>query len=311
VEARRAESGKPPSIYIDNRQRVNLSEFARLTITSDLLDFEGKKPTLSRAINLVFLAYSKYAVHDHRTVQKYCSIKPMTHVKEVPRLQNRVVELLVRQSGIIAEAYGGSVGKYVKSVIEQYAALSYSERVKVYFAKTIKELEAAIRNQESVLIQTPEAHYSVRPYRIASDKITAHNYLVGYAKTADGSQATAAFRLTRILRVENDGEPGSLTESEIDYIKGAIEERGVPFLGSEPQTIRVRLSEIGEQLYSKLVHNRPIYDSRDGDTFTFYCTVTQADYYFFKFGAAAEVLEPLQLREEFKSRYRKAAEAYS
>jgi hypothetical protein len=297
-------------LYIDNRQRVNLSEHAYLTIVSDLLDFEGEKPSLSSAVSKVFLAYHQHARHDTEAAKRFTSLKPRTYVKEIPRLQNRVVEILRRQQGVIASAYGGSAGRYVKSVIEQYASLAYSERGRIFFARTVKELEAAIRNRERITVETPEGRFSMRPYRIDTDKITAHTYLTGYTKDADGTERMNVFRLSRIRGIDNDGEPGALSELEIDRIKDALEKRGVPFLRDEPQEIRIRLSDRGQELYSRLIHNRPIYGSRDRDIYTFNCTATQAEYYFFKFGAEAEVIEPPSLREKFITLYREAISVY-
>jgi hypothetical protein len=294
---------------IDSRQRVNLSEHAQEIIVSDLLDFEGEKPAFSGAVSKIFLAYYRQAKHDPDSVETYTSIKPSIHIKQAPRLQNKVIKVLERNGDILKGAYGGSVGRFVKSVIEQYAELPYSERSLSYFSKAIKNIETAIKNKERISIETAEGWHSMRPYCIDADKVTAHNYLVGYTKNEDGDEVPNVFRLSRILNVENDG-PGELSKREIDLIKEAIKKRGVPFLRNEPQIVKIRLTGNGQKLYSRLIHNRPVYEKKDGDTLIFSCTATQIEYYFFKFGADAEVIEPASLRDRFKSMYKTALERY-
>lgn len=294
---------------IDPRQRVNLSERAQEVIISDLLDFEGEKPAFSGAVSKVFVAYYRQAKHDSEIVAKYTTIKPSVHVKQAPRLQNEVIKIVERSSNTLNNVYEGSVGKFVKSVIEQYSDLPYSERAMVYFFKSIKVIEAAIKSKERIMIETSEGWYSMRPYCIDTDKITAHNYLIGYTKSSDGEETPDVFRLSRILNVESEGV-GELTEREIDFLKDAIKKRGVPFLREAPQVIKVRLTPTGQRLYSRLIHNRPIYDIKDGDTYVFNCTLSQVEYYFFKFGADVEIIEPVSLRDKFKAMHKKAFEQY-
>jgi hypothetical protein len=131
---------------IDPRQRVNLSEHAQEIIVSDLLDFKGEKPAFSGAVSRVFLAYYRQAKHDPETVAKYTAFKPSAYIKQAPRLQNDVIRVLERNGEILSKAYGGSAGKFVKSVIEQYADLPYSERALAYFSKIVKAIETAIKN---------------------------------------------------------------------------------------------------------------------------------------------------------------------
>jgi predicted DNA-binding transcriptional regulator YafY len=150
----------------------------------------------------------------------------------------------------------------------------------------------------------------MRPYCIDTDKVTAHNYLVGYTRDSEDNEKLGVFRLSRILNIESDGT-GGLSELEVDSIKDAIKARGVPFLREAPQIVKIRLTNAGQKLYSRVIHNRPIYDRKDGDTYVFNCTLAQIEYYFFKFGADAEVIEPGALREKFIAMHKAALERYS
>ena len=52
------------------------------------------------------------------------------------------------------------------------------------------------------------------------------------------------------------------------------------------------------------------YEVNVGSEYVFYCTQQQAEYYFFKFGKDAEILEPATLRSRFQKLYLEAAGKY-
>ena len=68
-------------------------------------------------------------------------------------------------------------------------------------------------------------------------------------------------------------------------------------------------------MYDTITHLRPPFNEcvSNGDCWilTFSCTQMQADYYFFKFGAEAEVLTPTSLRNDFRKKYALANAQYS
>jgi hypothetical protein len=81
--------------------------------------------------------------------------------------------------------------------------------------------------------------------------------------------------------------------------------------------ITVRLTEEGKRKYINQVHMRPPRhidatgkSSNGDDVYVFRCTLHQADVYFFKFGAAAEILSPSLLKEKFAQDYADAAALY-
>ena len=58
-------------------------------------------------------------------------------------------------------------------------------------------------------------------------------------------------------------------------------------------------------------HLRPRYSEiRDNNIYVFFCTKDQLEFFFFKFGKDAVILEPKSLAEEFKIKYEDAAKAY-
>jgi predicted DNA-binding transcriptional regulator YafY len=127
----------------------------------------------------------------------------------------------------------------------------------------------------------------------------------------------STFRISRIKSVAVVQDVNStLTTTEVDEITRAISERGVQFLREDICDITVKLTGRGINLFKTMSFQRPAMlgeprSVEGGAVYRFRCTRVQADYYFFKFGAEAHVLEPVELGREFAERYRRAAEAYS
>ena len=93
-------------------------------------------------------------------------------------------------------------------------------------------------------------------------------------------------------------------------MEDTIQKRGVQFLLSEDDTISVRLTEKGVEMYHRQIHLRPSAPKIEGDIYIFSCSLSQAEFYFFKFGAEAEMISPPELVEIFRNKYEKAYKLY-
>ena len=71
----------------------------------------------------------------------------------------------------------------------------------------------------------------------------------------------------------------------------------------------------GKRMFDRMIFMRPrpkdITPVENGFIYTFDCTQRQADYYFFRFGVDAEILEPQDLREKFATKHKCAADLYN
>ena len=104
-----------------------------------------------------------------------------------------------------------------------------------------------------------------------------------------------------------------MNEEKRRQLAQTVVSRGVQFMSSEEEEIQVRLTSGGKVKYQRQVHLRPTLVKRTGpkeDIFVFRCTAAQAEFYFFKFGADAEVIQPLRLREKFITLHRNALKIY-
>ena len=80
----------------------------------------------------------------------------------------------------------------------------------------------------------------------------------------------------------------------------------------EIQKIVVQFDLEGMKMYQKMLHLRPMYINKRNDLiYEFECPLSQAEFYFFKFGHHVKILEPLNLADRFAQEYRFAAAQYS
>ena len=220
-----------------------------------------------------------------------------------------------------------SRGKYMGAVFEQYAALPYVEREKVFFAGIYSDLEDAIEFKRAINIIYTQAKtpFYVIPHFIEPDKLSMYNYLIGFARrieSPDEPLSIHSFRLSKIHAVEIDrhSKPGHGDLSDKQQaqqrmrIKKSREKLGTMFISDEDNIVQieVRLTPKGKQKYIEQVHMRPSGHIKPGseNEYIFTCSRRQAEYYFYKFGKDAEVLCPADIREKFLEQYRDAMRLY-
>ena len=217
------------------------------------------------------------------------------------------------------EAYDSIPGRFIKAVIEGYARKPYVEREKIVFRKLIEQVETCISTKRALIITMKDRkRHEVRPYGICTDKGYNYNYLVGLSKEVNSKEdeRIATFLISNISAYKSSSRSGRLTEAQKKEIADKILAVGVQFLVNNPETIAVRLTDKGKRMYERQAHLRPAYqkrcDNHDGTwTYEFDCTARQVRYFFFKYGADAEVLYPAYLRDSFRKQYEDALAIYS
>lgn len=335
----------------NNKQHLNLSPLAYEIILNDMFTFGEEK--LSGFINTVFEHYSPMAEASiARTLNNLNGelFKLLSDVSGDERTKKRLLNCLISQkkNGLIekAESYGNGKafkfwlnkknleyltkassecsedkyysrrGKYIKSVLEEYARLPYIEREKVYFSPFVEEIQNAIRNEKQLRVVTDtDSIYSVYPYEILSDPLSTTNYLVGYYARYDypeDEKRPCSFKISALksVRIEKS-KSAFLKDSVRKQLSKTIASRGVQFMVGSEAEIHVKLTDAGIHKYRRQGHLRPMLVERhEGNIFVFQCTTAQAEFYFFKFGKDAEILLPAELRAKFIKMYADARDVY-
>ncbi len=220
-----------------------------------------------------------------------------------------------------AQYYGGRFSRYLRAVLQEYAAKTVYQREEVYFAEQLRLIQTSAANGELLRIRLKDGReFEVRPYGALSDRQETYHYLVGIACSPNdrAAERIACFRLYNLVVLKpSKKRSGRLTKEERNAIEDRIRAVGVQFLLQQQETIRIRLTEKGRQNYGRQLHLRPAARERvevdDGLyhwEYTFYCTEFQAKAYFLKFCGDAKVVAPQSLRKQFADEYRSGLNAY-
>lgn len=219
-----------------------------------------------------------------------------------------------------AQYYGNRFSRYLRAVLEEYAAKTVYQREAIYFDPQMRLIQAAAANGELLRIRLKKgSSFEVRPYGVLGDRQETYHYLVGLSRPdgTRGPEKEFNFRLSKIIKLDvSFRRSGRLTEKERTDIESSIRGKGVQFLAQQRETIRIRLTEEGRRDYGSQMHLRPPAQTRtavdDGAyrwEYTFFCTEFQAKAYFLKFCGEAKVMEPQSLRDTLAQEYRSGLRA--
>lgn len=220
-----------------------------------------------------------------------------------------------------AQYYGGRFSRYLRAVLEEYAAKTVYQREEIYFSQWITLILGAMEYSSLLCVELQNGNaYEVRPYGVLSDRQRTYHYLVGMS-CRDGkrdAEEITSFRLSKLTTLKpSQKRSGRLTKEERDAIGDRICAVGVQFLVQQQETICIRLTEQGRRDYERQLHLRPAARERAGVDdgpyrweYTFDCAPFQARAYFLKFCGDAKVVAPQSLRKEFADEYRSGLNAY-
>lgn len=334
----------------NNKQHLNLSALAYEVISNDMFTFGEEK--LSGFINRVFEYYHPLAEASIcRTLNHLTGEldKCLSNIPGDEKTKQRVSERLgsLKRDSLIAKAesyergvafkfwlnkrnleyltepdsecgedrYYSRRGKYIKSVLEEYARLPYIEREKIYFSPLVEEIRAAIRDEKQLRVVTAaDAIYSVYPYEILSDPLSTTNYLVGYCTRYDTPQdekRPCSFKISALKSVRLEKSKSAFLKDALwKQLSQTITSRGVQFMVGNEAEIHVKLTKAGVAKYRRQTHLRPPLVREQDNVYVFQCTTAQAEFYFFKFGKDAKIIHPAELQNKFKSMYEAAVNTY-
>lgn len=340
----------------ENKLRIPLSAYAAQIIDNDCFSFSQKKTTL---INTVILNYYQNAncsislrLRDFRAELKDClpekkaneeiieklivgrakklsafySQKVPADVNWQITLNKKVKEFLTQDTYTCEERYYGQrPGRYVRSIIEEYAQLPYYRREEIVYKELLDTINAGIKGQYILNLKNVKgSHISIRPYSIETDPLSMYHYLVGYSvphTDLAGESETKypaqvlSIRISRLVSAEIQFlQSGKITDPEARQIKQELQQKSVQFVSGRSSTIKVRLTDAGIKKYEAQLHLRPNTigrDPADDHIYLFECTEAQILYYFFSFGKDVMVLEPQSLAERFTADYKEALQQYN
>lgn len=342
----------------DFKQHINISQNAWECIEEDLYAFENMpdKANLNGFLNRVILNCCKqgnltisYAVFELRNTYDKIIKNDKTLSSLDEEIKRRIKDAFIKQKIIElknalitdkgkqfqiklqkklkdailnsndCEYYDGNLGRYLKSILEEYAKLPNIDRERIYFMDTYQMVEQAIESSRVLSVWLEKRDDIFMPYCIMGDKSNMFNYVAGFqCPRIENEPDWSNMRITS-YRLSNIRDVGfyhnkkfDLEKKEREKIENEIKNKEVRFLCNGIDIIKIYLTDSGVRKYRHQIHQRPKHIAVDdtGHIFEFHCTERQIINYFFKFGKDAVVVEPKWLQERIRGLYKLAHRAY-
>lgn len=246
------------------------------------------------------------------------------------RLNQKNIDYLVNDPSCGEDIYyKDSIGKYLCAVIEEYSRKPFLEREEIYYKDELDMINSAITLRRRLKVKLPAEGNTkthkilyIDPYKIVTDPQSLYHYLLGCSvdtKNTPGFRQFYSYRISRFSEVRAlSSQRSAITDEEKRQLEYLLQTKGAQFISgtNANDTIKVFLTPAGIKKYNSIQHLRPKHTElsmipEKGAIYTFDCTQNQIEFYFFKFGADAEILEPEDLRNKFAEMYEEALKNYT
>ena len=194
--------------------------------------------------------------------------------------------------------------EFFREILIEYASLGKKKRECFLFKDIVERINYSIKEKRIIkIVFRDEKNIEVEPYLIESSKLEVMNYLFCY-NLREGKWKNYKIKYIKSIYIKNTSF--KLRDKEfIDKMKENFD----PFI-SFGQYIKIKLTIGGKKIFNEIETNRPQVIKIDKDEYTLECSDEKAKMYFSFFLDEVEILEPQDLREWFKEKYRKALIKY-
>ena len=191
-----------------------------------------------------------------------------------------------------------------REILIEYASLGKKKRECFLFKEIVERINYSIKEKKIIkIVFRDEKNIEVEPYLIESSKLEVMNYLFCY-NLREGKWKNYKIKYIKSIYIKNT----SFKLRDKEFIN-KMKENFDPFI-SFGQYIKIKLTIGGKKLFNEIETNRPQVIKIDKDEYTLECSHEKAKRYFSFFLDEVEILEPQDLREWFKEKYRKALIKY-
>ncbi|MCR5836040.1 MAG: WYL domain-containing protein [Lachnospiraceae bacterium] len=335
------------SDFSDNKQHIGISPLAYSIIESDFRRFEYSETIksfngfLNRIIqNCHYLPFDFYpcnlqAIYEREIklnknnfeisnliVKKYKDY-PCNNIEEKVNTSFTIVKSLYilltsLSNSHTSDFFNNRVGKYINSILEEYASLPFSKRETIIFIDSITELNECISSGATRNITHANGNqFYFIPYKIATDNMGMYYYVIGKSLPYDcnhpSTEKLCSFRIDRIT-VGYSNKQLSLSYDDKKALDTCIRNGDIEYLLDEKKEFTVVFSPKGYNMYKSIFAKRPQYTSiskkeqTNEIICTFNCTEYQFENYFKPFGSLINDIKPDSMKKKFIEFYKEAYE---
>lgn len=347
--------------FVDEKIHINLSEHCLKVIELDRLShgIYGDEKSITGFINRIFTNFygeskanvsyqvskKKKELEDRLSQKEYSHISDADKNKLINNLLNKYKEELIKENSSYPKFFGkkyrinnenqdiiedldeeieyaGSVGNFIKIILEEYSLLNPSERQRIYYKDIINVIESAITSNRGIRIvqhttirkdesdnniTKPETQkFEVKPYKIVANVAKDTLYVLGMARSERGRDKNISFkprcfRIDMIQRISDTGSFGDFISSTNKIALDEAFNKYGPAMENKVITVQVKFTQLGLERFSRIVHGRPNnFQKLSDDTYEFSCPKEIARNYFWRLMPEVTIITPTELEEEFK-----------
>ncbi len=176
-------------------------------------------------------------------------------------------------------------------------------REKILFSNIISTINLAIEKKKKINIKYNGEIRTINPYLLKVSSNEDRTYIFSFCEKNNEYRNYKIANIENVFISKND-----LKIKDSEYISN-IDKNFDPFLSYNKYVV-IKITPEGEKLFNTAIINRPKVYKKEGNTWTLECTKRLAKIYFPQFLSNIEILEPLDLREWFIQKFKKAYENY-
>ncbi|MGL4687567.1 MAG: WYL domain-containing protein [Fusobacteriaceae bacterium] len=192
---------------------------------------------------------------------------------------------------------------FFRDLFDIYISKFKYQRELFIFSNKVNKILEAIKSKNKLKIIYLENIYTVNPYFLKREKQGDENFLFVFNETTQNYENFKLKELEILAILEE-----KIILNNKKYIE-QVRENFDPFLG-HGNIVKVKLTPVGESLLKSLTNYRPQFIKKEKDIFHFEISNENAKLYFASFMKEAEIIEPLELREEIKKSLHETLDLY-
>ncbi|MGL4653080.1 WYL domain-containing protein [Cetobacterium sp.] len=278
---------------MEKKIRVTLPKRIAEILESDIEEFFIKKNTL---LNYLYEEYAK---------EGYTRLEV-----EVDKSETSVIQFNLNKKNLrgyynfLEENKIQNESEFFREILSDYSENCKKKRELFLFKEKVERINDSIAERKLIKVNFRDGKsIEVEPYLIESSKLEVANYLFCYNLK---EKLWKNYRIKYIDSVYTKNSNFKIRD--IDFIQ-RMKEDFDPFI-SFGKKVKIRLTNSGENLFKELQTNRPKVIQKNLNEYILECSEEKAKRYFSFFLDEVEILEPIELREWFKNKYKKALEQY-
>lgn len=204
---------------------------------------------------------------------------------------------------VIKEHMVDNEANFFRNLFLEYLDNPRYLREKILYFDIFEKIENAIKENRKINIKYRGEVRTISPYLIKTSSEENRSYIFSYCEK---NEAHRNYRISNIESVSISKLTVDIKDKE--YIE-SIDKNFDPFL-SYNNRVKIRIDKEGEEIFKRVVENRPKLIEKDGDIWILEASEKLAKIYFSQFLSTVEILEPLELREWFKEELKRSLNNY-